>query len=149
MRRNHSTPPVSGTSEETITSLLRRYLLLDSSRWVAFNISTMFVILYLLDTLESTQAGLLFALSYIVLTLVDYPTGVLGDVIGFQKVMILAYGMHALSFILLILSDSFVPLLIYGGVSALASSQESGALESWFDNNYRILAEKADPDRQG
>jgi MFS family permease len=149
MNRVENSPARSGTPEETITSLLRRYLILDSTRWVAFNISAMFVILYLLDTLESAQAGLLFAFSYIVLTLIDYPTGVLGDVIGFQKVMILAYSLHTLSFILLIVSDSFIPLLIYSGVAALASSQESGALESWFDNKYRILAEKADPDRQG
>ncbi len=82
------------------------------------------------------------------LTLIDYPTGVLGDVIGFQKVMILAYSLHIVSFILLITGDSFLPLLIYGGVSALAASQESGALESWFDNNYRSNAEIADPDRE-
>jgi len=37
---------------------------------------------------------------------------------------------------------------MYSGVAALASSQESGALESWFDNKYRILAEKTDPDRE-
>ena len=148
MAHNHFNSTSSDSTEDTTTSLLQRYLILDSSRWVAFNISTMFVILYLLDTLESTEAGLLFAVSYIVLTLIDYPTGVLGDLIGFQKVMIIAYSMHILSFVLLIASDSFIPLLIYGGVSALASSQESGALESWFDNSYRILADKTDPNRQ-
>ncbi len=148
MSQTPLTYSVSQTPKIRIRRLLKRYLVLDATRWVAFNISSMFIILYLLDTLESTEAGILFAVSYVVLTLIDYPTGVLGDIIGFQKVLILAYGLHALSFILLIVSDSFIPLLIYSGVSALASSQESGALESWFDNKYRVLAETSDPDRE-
>ncbi|MHA1966474.1 MAG: MFS transporter [Candidatus Hodarchaeales archaeon] len=129
-------------------SLLNRYLVVDFTRLVAFNISGMFIILYLLDTLKSTQVGILFALSYLILSLIDYPTGVLGDIIGYRKVMLIAYFFHICSFILLLFSDSFIPLLMYSAFAAVASSQESGALESWFDNSYRTLTGDLDPDRQ-
>ncbi len=129
-------------------SLLTRYLLIDFTRLVTFNISGMFVILYLLDTLEPTQAGMLFALNYVILALIDYPTGVLGDIIGYRKVMLVAYFFYIISFVFLLISDSFVPLLLYSGLVAIGASQESGALESWFDNSYNQLVENRDPDRQ-
>jgi MFS family permease len=129
-------------------SLLNQYMVVDFTRLVAFNISGMFIILYLLDTLESTQVGVLFALSYLILSLIDYPTGVLGDIIGYRKVMLIAYFFHICSFILLLFSESFIPLLLYSALSAIASSQESGALESWFDNSYRTLTVDIDPERR-
>ena len=139
---------ISEKADEKVISLLSSYLILDSFRVIAFTISSMFIVLFLLDTLESAQVGFLFALSYFILTVIDYPTGVLGDVIGQQKVLILAYIFHIFSFILLIISDSFLPLLLYSGFSAFAASQESGALESWFDNNYRYIMNDKDPDRE-
>lgn len=85
-------------------SILIRYVLTDFTRLIAFSISGMFIILYLLDTLESTQVGMLFALSYFILALIDYPTGVLGDIIGYRKVMLVAYFFHIISFIFLLIS---------------------------------------------
>jgi len=139
---------ISDKTEEKATTLLWSYLILDSIRLIAFTISSMFIVLFLLDSLESTEVGFLFALSYFILTVIDYPTGVLGDVIGHQKVLILAYIFHIISFILLIISETFLPLLLYSGISAFASSQESGALEAWFDNNYRRLMNAKDPKRE-
>ncbi|MFX1423653.1 MAG: MFS transporter [Promethearchaeota archaeon] len=127
-------------------SLLIRFVFTDFNSLIAFSISGMFIILYLLDTLEPTEAGILFAISYLIIALIDYPTGVLGDIIGYRKVMIVAYFFHILSFIFLLVSDSFIPLLVYSGLSAIGASQESGALESWFDNSYHQLAD--DPDRE-
>ncbi len=134
--------------DEKAETLLLSYLILDAIRLIAFTISSMFIVLFLLDSLVPTQVGFLFALSFFILTIVDYPTGVLGDVIGHQKVLILAYIFHILSFILLIISESFLGLLFYSAISAFASSQESGALEAWFDNNYRRLMNTDDPERK-
>lgn len=133
--------------DSQITNLFKNFLIVELTRLVAFNISGMFIILYLLDTLESTQVGILFALNYLILSLVDYPTGVLGDVIGYRKVMLIAYFFFICSYFLLIFSNSFIPLLIYSAFSAIATSQESGALESWFDNNYQSLSIN-DPERK-
>ncbi|MHA2032809.1 MAG: hypothetical protein ACW99Q_25845, partial [Candidatus Kariarchaeaceae archaeon] len=140
-------PGISDLNSNT-RSLLNQYMVVDFTRLVAFNISGMFIILYLLDTLESTQVGILFALSYLILSLIDYPTGVLGDVIGYRKVLLIAYFFHICSFILLLFSESFIPLLFYSALSAVASSQESGALESWFDNSYKTLSVDIDPERR-
>ena len=138
---------IGDKSDARVSTLLLSYLILDSTRLIAFTISSMFIVLFLLDSLTSTQVGFLFALSYFILTIIDYPTGVLGDVVGHQRVLILAYIFHIISFILLVLSDSFLGLLLYSGISAFASSQESGALEAWFDNNYRHLMNTNDPER--
>jgi MFS family permease len=129
-------------------SLLLRYFIVDSTRLVAFNISSMFVILFLLDTLESTEVAVLFAVNFLILTLIDYPTGVFGDIIGHKKVMMLAYFFYIISFVLLVFSDTFIPLLFYSACAAIGASQESGALESWFDNNYRVQTQNTDPERQ-
>ncbi|MFX1255840.1 MAG: hypothetical protein ACFFCZ_29815 [Promethearchaeota archaeon] len=129
-------------------SLMRRYLILELARYSAFSISGMFIILYLLDTLPLLEVGIVFAVSYFITTFVDYPTGALGDAIGHKQVLILAYIFHLISFALLIVSDTFIPLLLYSALSAFAASQESGALEAWFDNSYRLANEQIDPDRE-
>jgi MFS family permease len=139
--------PVTKADSKT-RSLLIRYVLTDFTRLITFNISGMFVVLYILETLEPTQAGMLFALNYLILALVDYPTGVLGDIIGYRKVMLVAYFFYILSFIFLLISNSFLTLLLYSGLIAIGASQESGALESWFDNSYNQLVENDDPDRE-
>ena len=135
------------TLDEKAATLLLSYLILDSIRLIAFTISSMFIVLFLLDSLQPTQVGFLFALNYFILTVVDYPTGVLGDVIGHKRVLVLAYIFHIISFILLILSESYLGFLLYSGISAFASSQESGTLEAWFDNSYRRLMNIKDPER--
>ncbi|MFX1506972.1 MAG: MFS transporter [Promethearchaeota archaeon] len=135
-------------SDPKTRSLLIRYVLTDFTRLIAFNISGMFVVLYVLETVEPTQAGILFALNYLILALIDYPTGVLGDIIGYRKVMLVAYFFYVLSFIFLLVSNSFLTLLIYSGLVAIGASQESGALESWFDNSYNHYAGNKDPERQ-
>ncbi|MFX0064463.1 MAG: hypothetical protein ACFFC7_20010 [Candidatus Hermodarchaeota archaeon] len=129
-------------------SLMRRYLVLELTRHTAFGISGMFIILYLLDTLPLFEVGIVFAVSYFITTFVDYPTGALGDAIGHKRVLIIAYIFHLISLALLIVSNTFIPLLLYSALSAFAFSQESGALEAWFDNSYRLTSEQIDPDRE-
>ena len=141
-------PQTSTNLDPKIKSLLIRFVLIDFTRLITFSISGMFIILFILDTLDPTQAGILFALNYVILTLIDYPTGVLGDIIGYRKVMLVAYLFYTISFIFLLVSESFVPFLLYSGLVAIGASQESGALESWFDNSYNHFANNSDPDRQ-
>ncbi|MFX0092561.1 MAG: hypothetical protein ACFFBD_12430 [Candidatus Hodarchaeota archaeon] len=128
-------------------SLTSRYIILDLIRIFSFNMVSMFIVLYFLDTLTLLELGIIFAVGYIITALVDYPTGALGDAIGHKSVLVLAYAFHLVSTVLLLFSDTFFPLLIYNSLSAFASSQESGALESWFDNGYRSLSERLDPER--
>jgi hypothetical protein len=45
------------------------------------------------------------------------------------------------------LAGSFEEFLLYGVFSGIGFSQESGALEAWFDNNYRATTGGTDPNR--
>jgi MFS family permease len=105
------------------------------------------LVLYLLDSLPPEQVGLVWAVNFAVNTLLDYPTGVLGDLIGHKKVLGVAYAFKVIGILLLIPARVFGDFLIFMIVMALASSQESGALQAWFDNSYRLQSKTLDDDR--
>ncbi len=85
--------------------------------------------------------GILVIIQLSVQTVLDYPTGAVGDWIGQRWVIASAYMCYALAFYLtsLITVDTpFTYFIFVYVLVAVASSQESGAWGAWFDNNYRI-----------
>lgn len=94
--------------------------------------------------------GVLVIIQLIVQTLLDYPTGAVGDWIGQRWVITSAYICYAIAFYLSSLVTPSTPfpffILIYVLVG-VAASQESGAWAAWFDNNYRF-ANPSDEDRK-
>jgi MFS family permease len=99
-----------------------------------------------------TFVGLLVVLQMAIQTLLDYPTGAIGDWIGQRYVISSALLCYAGAFYLssMIVADTPAPLWIYVIIYTLfgiGSSQESGAFNAWFDNNYRV-AMPHDKDRK-
>lgn len=94
--------------------------------------------------------GVLVIIQLAVQTILDYPTGAVGDWIGQRWVISSAYMCYALAFYLTSLVTPSTPfpnfVFIYVLV-AVAASQESGAWGAWFDNNYRV-AVPDDDDRK-
>ncbi|MGY5853398.1 MAG: MFS transporter [Candidatus Thorarchaeota archaeon] len=94
--------------------------------------------------------GVLVIIQLAFQTLLDYPTGAVGDWIGQRWVIASSYMCYALSFYLTSLITPSTPfpyfVLVYILV-AVAASQESGAWGAWFDNNYRV-AVPDDDDRK-
>jgi MFS family permease len=83
-------------------------------------------------------------------TLLDYPTGSLGDHIGQRFVISSAYLCFGLAFILTSFVTPDTPFIIFILIYVLygiAASQESGAWQAWFDNNFRV-AMPGDADRK-
>jgi MFS family permease len=99
-----------------------------------------------------TFVGVLVVLQMAIQTVLDYPTGAVGDWIGQRYVIASALVCYSIAFYLssMIVADTPAPLWIYVAIYALfglGSSQESGAFNAWFDNNYRV-AMPHDEDRK-
>lgn len=129
-------------------SLAMKYFWLASTQIAQFQIASTFLVLFLLEIISFTELGILFAIQFILTALLDYPTGALGDAIGHKNVLILAYCFYAASILFLIAGNSFIELIVFAVLTAIGRSQESGALQSWFDNNYRITTGDHDSDRK-
>ncbi|MFX0115301.1 MAG: MFS transporter [Candidatus Hodarchaeota archaeon] len=129
-------------------TLVKKYLWVNSLRTFSFQIVSMFIILFLLDSLSYMDIGLLFAINFTIWAVLDYPTGALGDAIGYKTVLITSYLCHIISILFLITAETFEGFLLWSIFGAMAASQESGALEAWLDNNYKITAVGLDKERK-
>lgn len=123
----------------------------------SFQISTTFWMIHMAETLGNgdyfaglTLVGLLVVLQMAVQTTLDYPTGVLGDWIGQRFVIASALFCYAVAFwlssLVVIGTPFYIYILIYV-LFGIGASQESGAFNAWFDNNYRV-AMPHDKDRK-
>ncbi|MDH5645073.1 MAG: hypothetical protein OEZ01_03650, partial [Candidatus Heimdallarchaeota archaeon] len=142
---------------DELQTTLKVGLLIKMSRSLAHNLFIITIVLYLLDTLSPVQVSLVWMCYFTTLALVDYPTGNLGDIWGYRRVLKIAYLTQILSipFIIfndllgIVISDSeFYSSLIFMVLFAIGSSQESGALEAWLDNRYHQLVENKDNNRE-
>ncbi|MHA2273071.1 MAG: MFS transporter [Candidatus Hodarchaeales archaeon] len=129
-------------------SLAMKFCVLNSTQIAQAQVASTFLVLFLLEVISFTELGILFAIQFGLMALLDYPTGALGDAIGHKMVLAFAYCCYAISIIFLLIGNSFVEFVIYAALTALGGSQESGALQSWFDNNYRITMGDNDKDRK-
>lgn len=122
---------------------------------MAFSISTTFWLVFIAEELGNgsymaglSMVGILVVVQLGIQTLLDYPTGALGDHIGHKYVITSAMLCYALTFWLTSTVTADSPYYIFVAIYALlgiARSQESGAWGAWFDSNFRA----AHPDDEG
>lgn len=122
-----------------------------------FQISTTFWVIFISESLGNGNyfnglvfVGILTVIQFGVQTILDYPTGALGDHIGQRYVITSALLCYAVAFWLtstLTYATDFIVYVVIYALMGLASSQESGAFHAWFDNNYRV-AMPEDKDRK-
>jgi MFS family permease len=135
-------------------ALIKRYFSLLTSLTAIQLLADAFLILFILDTIGYESSGKVFATLFFVQALIDYPTGVLADWIGHKRVLFLAYIFHMLTFGLLGIysqvnpSDPYKYLMLVAIMRSVALAQESGCLQSWFDNSYNDLSLNQDPDKK-
>ncbi len=85
--------------------------------------------------------GTLVVIQMTVQTLLDYPTGAIGDWLGQRFIIASAFVTYAVSYFMVANVTSSSPLMYLVAIYILqgfANSQQSGALGAWFDNNYRV-----------
>ncbi len=97
-----------------------------------------------------TLVSILLVIQLSTQTLLDYPSGSLGDHIGHRYVLSSAYICYGASLFLTSIVTSDTPFIIFILIYLLlgiAGSQESGAWGAWFDNNFQV-AMPGDEDRK-
>ncbi|MFX0094825.1 MAG: MFS transporter [Candidatus Hodarchaeota archaeon] len=128
--------------------LIQKFFFLASLQSAFFTVSGTFYVLFVLDQVGFEALGILLAVSFIVQAVLDYPSGVLGDWIGHRWVLTISFLSYGLSYGLLVFTNSFTDLILVYVLAAFAGAQNSGAMQSWFDNNYKIATDNADPKRE-
>ena len=126
---------------------IKIFLSIDMIRTFSFNLMIISLVLTLTDTLPGTVVGFLWGVNFLFHAILDYPTGVLGDLIGHRTVLAFAYLSKALAVLVLLIANDPTEYMVFMIISAIGNSQESGALEAWFDNRYNNLAATVDKER--
>ena len=144
-----------GGAGPEVVNLATIYTTLSVLMQASIAISTTFYLIFVAEALGDgsfivgmTFVGILVVVQMAIQTLFDYPTGVIGDWIGQHYILTTAFATYAVAFFLVSLVTSTSPFGIFVLIYALmgfAGSQQSGALGSWFDNNWRV----AMPDDEG
>ncbi|MFX1483619.1 MAG: hypothetical protein ACFFCP_10560 [Promethearchaeota archaeon] len=132
-----------------VIRLAATFLGLFTSMTAVISISITFYFIFIAEALGNGSyinglalAGVLVVVQKVVQTLFDYPTGTLGDMIGQRWVLASAFLTYSVAFYIVSLitsSSSFGLFLVVYVLMGFAASQESGALGSWFDNNYTLV----------
>ncbi len=128
--------------------LVRRFVLFRAGFNAVFAISSVFVILHVIDLVGYANASYLFAVLFFAQALTDYPSGVLSDWIGHKWVFTLSNILFSLGFGMLGIADGMALLLIAFALIGLGFGQASGVVQSWYDNNFRVIASTEDVDRK-
>ena len=140
-----------------VIRLAATFLGIFMSMTAASSISATFYLIFIAEALGNGSyldglalAGVLLVVQKVVQILFDYPTGALGDLVGQRWVLASAFLTYAVAFYIVSLisgSSAFSLFLVVYILMGVAASQESGALQSWFDSNY-ALAVPEDKDRK-
>ncbi len=112
-----------------------------------WNLAAAFYVLFVIDIVGIDKLGILLAVSFILQSALDYPSGVIGDWVGQRWVLLIGFLIDGLAFGALFFADSFSSLFVIYILRAIAFSQQSGAISTWLDNNYKIAADEVDPQR--
>lgn len=89
-----------------------------------------------------SQIGVYLSLFYILSFLTEVPCGIVTDVIGVKKTLMLSYALRAIGLSLLLFANYFPLLLVSALFSAVAESFESGTLSSWIVNALDEMGQK-------
>jgi MFS family permease len=87
-----------------------------------------FIMLFLLEQLAGnfSQVGILYALRFIIRTLLEIPSGIIADALGRKGSLVFSYACYILSFISYFLANSFILLLIPTVLFGVADAFRTG-----------------------
>ncbi|MFW9993966.1 MAG: MFS transporter [Candidatus Odinarchaeota archaeon] len=127
---------------------IRTFTLLSVLISFAMALSSTFYILFTIDHLGFALAGVTVSIMFFAQLVTDYPSGSLSDWIGQRWVLAISFACYGIAFFLLTTARSFTDFSIIALVNGLANAQNSGAIATWLDNNYKKVAGDVDPDRK-
>jgi MFS family permease len=139
-----------GISEptENAARLVKILAILFPSFALSFQISTTFYMIFIAETLGGgdyitglTYVGILVITSLLSQTILDYPTGAIGDWIGQRYVIASALLCYSVAFWITSQVNATTPFPVFMAIYILmgvGAAQESGAFQAWFDNNWKV-----------
>ncbi|MHA2027043.1 MAG: MFS transporter [Candidatus Thorarchaeota archaeon] len=124
-------------------------LILMPTASIIFMLSSTFYTIFVAEALGGAGGfieglgllGVLVSIQMITQTILDYPSGALGDAIGQRYVIAIGNALYGVVFFMVSFVTSTTPFLYLVAIymlSGAAQSQISGAWGAWFDNNYRV-----------
>jgi MFS family permease len=136
-------------ADDKALRLGRILMILMPTANIIFTLSSTFYTIFIAEALGGAGGfieglgllGVLVAIEMITQTVLDYPSGALGDAIGQRWVIAVGNSLYGVVFFMVSFVTPSTPFLYLVAVFALqgiAQSQISGAWGAWFDNNYRI-----------
>jgi len=136
-------------ADDKAIHLGRVLMILLPTASIIFTLSTTFYTIFIAEALGGSGGyiaglgllGVLVAIEMVTQTILDYPSGALGDAIGQRWVIAIGNSLYGVAFLLVSFVTSTTPfpyLVLIFVVQGLAQSQISGAWNAWFDNNYRV-----------
>ncbi len=143
---------------ENAARLVKILAVLFPSFAISFQISTTFYTIFIAETLGGgdyitglTYVGILVVISLLTQTLLDYPTGAIGDWIGQRYIIASALLCYSIAFWITSQVTPATPFSTFVTIYALmgiGSAQESGAFQAWFDNNWKVSMPHDDDRKQ-
>lgn len=142
---------------DKVLSLAKTLAVLFPAVALTVQLSTTFFMIFVAEAVGNgsfidgmTIVGILVVIQMAIQTLLDYPTGAIGDWIGQRYIISTAFLSFSAGFLMVSFVNSSTPvylLIIVYILLGLGNSQMSGAFNAWFDNNYRV-AMPGDSDRK-
>ncbi|MGY5860017.1 MAG: MFS transporter [Candidatus Thorarchaeota archaeon] len=145
-------------ADDKAIHLGRVLMILLPTASIIFTLSSTFYTIFVAEALGGAGGfveglgllGVLLAIQMVTQTLLDYPSGALGDAIGQRWVIGIGNMLYGVVFFMVSFVTSATPFLYLVAIYAIqgvAQSQISGAWSAWFDNNYKV-AMPEDKDRK-
>jgi MFS family permease len=147
-------------ANDNTVRIARSYTVLRVLDTLSLMMSIPFLFIHMADLLGGGQGqyleamallGVLIVVNMATQTILDYPTGGIGDWIGQRYLLTGAFVLYSVMFLLLSFAQvgtpfwSFVMINILIGIGG---ALESGALGAWLDNNYVAAAPEDDERKQ-
>lgn len=128
---------------------LYKYVVLSVIGAIILNLTSTFYLLYIIDNVGFLQAGIIGGCLLFVQFIFDYPSGSLADKIGHRWVYALSIFSYGIALSILVFYNTFEGFIVFAFFQGFGTAQLSGVLESWVDNNYKVLTDqKEDPERK-
>lgn len=118
-----------------------------STRFI-ISLTNTFLFLYILNALGFFKASIIITITLAVQLITDYPFGAISDKIGQKWILAISMFFTSTGFFLLAFATNYVQFIIYAIINGFANAQSSGALESWYDNNYQKFALDDDAEKK-
>ncbi|MFW9996870.1 MAG: MFS transporter [Candidatus Odinarchaeota archaeon] len=127
---------------------LRAFLVFQTFSTFLLVLSSTFFVLYSIDRIGFALTSFTLSFLFLVQLLTDYPSGSLGDWIGQRWVLVISYISYGIAFFLTMFAQSFTSFMIIAFFNGFGNAQNSGALGTWLDNNYKRVIGDADSERK-